>query len=46
MTDNEAMDKLENWMIYEDPTLDGDLPSWVWDLTSLIDDILSETGRL
>lgn len=45
MTDNEAMDKLDIWMSDNDPTLDGNLPNWVWDLTSVIDDILCETGR-
>ena len=45
MTDNEAMDELERWMIDHDPTLNANLPNWVWDLTALVDDILTETGR-
>lgn len=45
MTDKEALDELEKWMIDYDPTLDGDHPAWVWDLVDLIDDILLETGR-
>lgn len=45
MTDNEAMDEIEKFMIDHDPTLNTSLPNWVWDLTSLIDDVLIETGR-
>lgn len=45
MTDDEAMDEIERFMIDHDPTLTPSLPNWVWDLTSLIDDVLIETGR-
>lgn len=45
MTDTEAMDQIEQFMVDNDPVLDGTLPNWVWDLTSLIDDMLVETGR-
>lgn len=45
MTDKEAMEELHHWMQDNDPLLDGSYPNWVWDLVSLIDDILDETGR-
>lgn len=46
MTDKEALEELRHWMADNDPTLNGSLPNWVWDLTALIDDILVETGRV
>lgn len=46
VTDNEAMDELERWIIDNDPVLDGSHPNWVWDLLSVVDDILAETGRV
>lgn len=46
MTDQQALDLLADWMEDFDPTLDDDLPLWVWSLTALLDDVLVETGRL
>jgi hypothetical protein len=45
MTDQEAMDDIAQWMIDVDPTLTGNLPDWVWDLVSLLDDVIEYTGR-
>lgn len=45
LSDADAMDELEKWVIDNDPTLDASLPNWVWDLMSLVDDLLMETER-
>lgn len=45
MTDKQAMDDIAQWMVDVDPTLTGDLPEWVWDLVSLVDDLIDYTGR-
>jgi hypothetical protein len=46
LSDREAMDELERWSIDNDPTLNGSHPDWVWDLVSLVDELLEETGRV
>lgn len=45
MSDKQAMDALAYWMDENDPTLDGYVPEWVWDLVTLIDELVDETGR-
>lgn len=45
LTDKEAMDEIQLWMLEHDPTLTATMPDWVWSLTALIDDVLIETGR-
>lgn len=46
LSDREAMNELAEWFNEEDPVLDDTHPDWVWDLVSLVDDLLRETGRL
>lgn len=45
LSDTAAMNELAMWMKKNDPDLTGDLPGWVWNLVSLIDDLVEETGR-
>lgn len=45
LSDEAAMNELARWMKNNDPELTGDMPGWVWNLVSLIDDIVEETGR-
>lgn len=44
-SDKEAMNEVADWMEKFDPNLTGDIPNWVWDLVSLLDDLIDETGR-
>lgn len=45
LSDEAAMNELARWMKRNDPELTGELPGWVWNLVSLIDDLVDETGR-
>lgn len=45
VSDKTAMDVLTKWIEDQDPVLDGDLPNWVWDLVTLVDDLIDDTGR-
>ncbi len=45
ISDKEAMDEIARWVEDMDPVLDQSLPNWVWDITSLLDDLIDETGR-
>lgn len=45
MSDLQAMDEIADWLEVNDPTLTGDLPNWVWDLVSLVDDLIDMSGR-
>lgn len=45
LSDEVAMNELATWMKKNDPDLTGDLPGWVWNLVTLIYDLVEETGR-
>lgn len=45
ISDSDAMEEITHWINDNDPTLTGDIPNWVWDLVSLLDDLIDETGR-
>lgn len=45
VSDKIAMDVLTKWVEDNDPTLGYGLPNWVFDLVSLIDDLIDDTGR-
>ena len=44
-SDKEAMDEITAWMKKADPNLTGDIPNWVWNLVSLLDDLIDDTAR-
>jgi hypothetical protein len=45
MSDKMAMDEIAVWMEEQDPSLGDGLPNWVWDLVTMIDEMIAETGR-
>lgn len=45
ISDKEAMDIIAKWFEDMDPVLDAGLPNWVWDLLSILDDLIDTTGR-
>ena len=46
LPDSDALDELEKWMIDNDPILDNSHADWVWELVTLVDELLQDTGRL
>lgn len=45
ISDADALDELAQWFVDEDPVLDGSHPDWIWDLVSLVEELLFDTGR-